>query len=162
MTFCLFNIKNHSSLETGKLFRNCYWRWLVSYVSLLNVKRAEGSTRQRPNPHRTWGATRIGTQGNGTCVREWGCPHCMQATSKEKRSNLRARRVARAVWIGPTGFSRVYSPATQSRRRARTFIVWRPDWIEPRVNKWRWARGSALLYTPVICCCFRHRCGLLR
>ncbi len=25
----------------------------------------------------------------------------MQATSKEKRSNLRARRVLRPVWIGP-------------------------------------------------------------
>ena len=46
-------------------------------------------------------ATRNATQANGTCWCEWGCPHCMQATSKEKCSNLRMHRIARPVWIGP-------------------------------------------------------------
>ncbi len=31
----------------------------------------------------------------------WGCPHCPQATSKEKHSNLHASRIPRPVWIGP-------------------------------------------------------------
>ena len=32
-----------------------------------------------------------------------GCPHCTQAISKEKRSNLPTRRIPRPVWIGPQG-----------------------------------------------------------
>ena len=38
---------------------------------------------------------------NGTCCCQWECSHCLQAKSKEKCSNLRARRVARPVWIRP-------------------------------------------------------------
>ncbi len=53
-----------------------------------------------PNPHRTRDAMRNAKQANGTCWCEWGCPHCGQATSKEKRSNLRLRRIPRPVWIG--------------------------------------------------------------
>ncbi len=41
------------------------------------------------------------TQANGTNWCEWEYPHCTQATSKEKRSNLCTRRVPRPVWIGP-------------------------------------------------------------
>ncbi len=40
-------------------------------------------------------------QAYGPCWCEWGCPHCTQATSKEKCSNVRTRRVPRPVWIGP-------------------------------------------------------------
>ncbi len=54
----------------------------------------------RPNPHRTRDAARNARQANGTCWCEWGYPHWMQATSKEKCSNLPARRVPRPVWIG--------------------------------------------------------------
>ncbi len=32
-------------------------------------------------------------KGNGTCVYEWECSHCMQATSKEKCSNLHASHI---------------------------------------------------------------------
>ena len=45
----------------------------------------------RPNSHRTRDATRS----------KWECSHCTQARSKEKHSNLRARRVERPVWIRP-------------------------------------------------------------
>ena len=44
---------------------------------------------------------RYAMRANGTCWCEWEYSHCTQATSKEKRSNLRARRVPRPVWIGP-------------------------------------------------------------
>ena len=40
-------------------------------------------------------------EANGTCCHQCECSHCMQATSKEKRSNLRAHRVALPVWIRP-------------------------------------------------------------
>ncbi len=40
-------------------------------------------------------------KANGTCCCQWECSHCLQATSKEKRSNLCVRRVARPVWIRP-------------------------------------------------------------
>ncbi len=36
-------------------------------------------------------------QANGTCCHQWECSHCMQATSKEKRSDLRGCRVVRPV-----------------------------------------------------------------
>ncbi len=39
------------------------------------------------------------TQENGTYWCEWGCPHCTQATSKDLRSNLRARVLC---GLGPT------------------------------------------------------------
>ena len=55
----------------------------------------------RPNPYRMQDAMHNVTQANEPCWCEWGCPHCRQATSKEKHSNLRARRVPRPVWIGP-------------------------------------------------------------
>ena len=45
-------------------------------------------------------STQDATQANGTCCCEWECPHCTQTTSKEKRSNLRARRVASRVLCG--------------------------------------------------------------
>ena len=38
---------------------------------------------------------------NGTCWCECGCPHCMQATSKEKCSNLHVHCVPHPVWIKP-------------------------------------------------------------
>ena len=41
------------------------------------------------------------TPTNGTRWCQWECSHCLQATSKEKRSNLCACRVTRAVWIRP-------------------------------------------------------------
>ncbi len=43
------------------------------------------------------------TPANGTYCCQWECSHCSQATSKEKRSNLRACCVARPVWIWPQG-----------------------------------------------------------
>ena len=55
----------------------------------------------RPNPHRTRDAMCNAMWANGTCWCEWGCPHCMQATSKVKHSNLCAHRVPHPVWIGP-------------------------------------------------------------
>ncbi len=36
-------------------------------------------------------------KANGTCMREWECSHCTQATSKGLRSNL----LARPVWMRP-------------------------------------------------------------
>ena len=38
----------------------------------------------RPNPHRM----RRAMQVNGTCWREWECPHCTQVTSKDFRSSV--------------------------------------------------------------------------
>ncbi len=43
----------------------------------------------RLHPHRTRNATQ--SKANGTCVPEWECSHCMQATSKDLCSNLCAR-----------------------------------------------------------------------
>ncbi len=51
--------------------------------------------------HMTRDATHNTTQANGTCCHQWEYSHCMQATSKEKCSNLCAHRVARSVWIMP-------------------------------------------------------------
>ncbi len=65
----------------------------------------------RPNPHRTQDATRKATRANGTCWCEWGCPHCMQATSKEKWTNLRTLRIPHAVWIEPKGLKDTVSSA---------------------------------------------------
>ncbi len=45
----------------------------------------------RPNSHRTRDATRNATKWDQ--LSQWEYSHCMQATSKEKHSNLRARRV---------------------------------------------------------------------
>ncbi len=65
-----------------------------------------GSERSRPEVHTPessirlfWGLIHTGracvTPANGTCCCQWECSHCTQATSKEKRSNL--RRVASRV-----------------------------------------------------------------
>ncbi len=62
----------------------------------------------RPKPHRTRDATHNVTQANGTCWCECGCPHCMQATSKEKHSNLHMRRIPCPVWIGPYFKAEIY------------------------------------------------------
>ena len=80
----------------------------------------------RPNPHRMRDAMHNATQANGTCWCEWGYPHCTQATSKEKRSNLCARRVPRPVWIGPYQFWRrqINSPVgSKSCHRRMTVIA---------------------------------------
>ena len=102
----------------------------------------------RPNPHRTRDAMLNAMQGNGTCWCEWGCPHCTQATSKEKCSNLRLCRFPRPVWIGPHSglvkkllsdtFVKVFSPlftglrswtarwtlCARARRRRRGLWTW--------------------------------------
>ncbi len=76
----------------------------------------------RPNPHRTQDAMRNATQANGTCWCEWGCPHCIQATLKEKLSNLRARGVPRPVWIGPYTSQSLALALTQ--RMWMTQVLW--------------------------------------
>ncbi len=55
----------------------------------------------RPNSHRTRDAMCNAMQANRTCCHQWEYSHCMQTTSKEKRSNLRVGRIARPVWIRP-------------------------------------------------------------
>ncbi len=51
----------------------------------------------RPHSHRMRNATHNAMQANGTYCCQWECSHCWQATSKEKRSNLRARQVTGPV-----------------------------------------------------------------
>ena len=51
------------------------------------IMTAIGQRRLRSNPH--W--TRSHQPANGTCCREWGCSHWMQATPRKLAANMRAR-----------------------------------------------------------------------
>ena len=77
------------------------------------------SLMSRPNPHRTRDAMHNATQANVTCWCEWGYPHCTQATSKEKHSNLSTPCVPRPVWMGPWQYHRA-SVRTCRRLRLST------------------------------------------
>ena len=76
------------------------WRFLLCGFISTNSTRAQQKRKRhiRPNPHRTQDVTRNATQANGTWWCEWGCPHCTQATSKEKCLNLRMRPASCVDW----------------------------------------------------------------
>ena len=79
------------------------WLVVVEPVGACVILAPDGSRSKRTSENRTklrqWCSGLIHTgracimQANGTYCRQWECSHCMQATSKEKHSNLRARRV---------------------------------------------------------------------
>ena len=63
-----------------------------------------------------------------------GCPHCIQATSKEKCLNLRTRHVPRPVWIGPIGWNGACGGENLNLRpqgQNCNFEVWLNTWIWP-------------------------------
>ena len=89
--------------------------------------------RLRPNPHRTWDVMRNATQANGICRCEWGCPHCTQATSKEKRSNLHASHPSSCVdWALGTKSSWFELNQLSACIDCFVFLYWQvPSWFSP-------------------------------
>ena len=95
----------HQTMVNSKAIPICdtsiFWREKSEGPLLRHVGVLLGGNNLRPNPHRMPDRTRNARRANGICWCEWGCPHCTQATSKEKCSNLCVRRIPRPVWIGP-------------------------------------------------------------
>ena len=69
-------------------------------------------------------------QANRTCWCKWGCSHCMQATSKEKRSNLCVCRIPRPVWIGPYDLREAFRPHVYLPLHQQTWTC-RRTWGNP-------------------------------
>ena len=92
----LVAMETSTSTWTCNFFWRCARTNLEHWSGFLSLDK-----RLRPNPHRTRDAMCNAMQANGTYWCEWGCLHCTQAASKEKRSNLRRRAVPHPVWIGP-------------------------------------------------------------
>ena len=98
----------------------------------------------RPNAHRMRDPTRNATQANRTYWCEWGCPHCihcMQATSKEKHSNLLGHRIPCPVWIGPEGVCQDTNSSTGSGSSHNTYFQFKQS-ARQRIDtrdSWCWS-----------------------
>ncbi len=95
--------------------------------------------------HRMRDATRNATQANRTCWCEWGCPHCMQATSKEKHWNLHAHCVPVLCGLG-LSYTAVATSLGNTQQLKSTFV------FKPCCSLKQWGLFESLCCCP---CCRR-------